>query len=250
MSPTMIEQQWMDRLVDGELNESERLELLSRLELEPGAWKRCAVTFLEAQMWQSSFRAARANRDDRTLMPSATSPSGVHHRFVPPVVYAAIAASLLTAFTLGWSLGGRQASSAFTTEMAGNATGGGKSLAPDGQWESQGAVNRPNESERSGLPEGSASASDSALAKGASSAGRPVNLVGPETSQAKLGNDGKAEKEVARAGLALPVVRAWERRGFHIEKEPQVVSMTTKDGRKVAVPVDAVRLRFIGDRIY
>ena len=48
----------------------------------------------------------------------------------------------------------------------------------------------------------------------------------------------------------MPVAREWERRGYQIEKEPQVVSMTTKDGRKVAVPVDAVRVRFIGDRIY
>jgi hypothetical protein len=243
MSPNRIEQQWMDRLVDGELNESERLELLSRLDLEPGAWKRCAVTFLEAQMWQSSFRFASNKGNERSLMPGrAHAP----RKLVPPVLYAAVAASLLTAFTLGWSLGGRQGASAFSNHMASNTGPATNALVPDSPSGNQASGIRPNESEGPGFAEKTASEKDLVLAKGASSAdGSPT-----QAGRAKEGTGGKSGKEVAKSGLALPVVRAWERRGYQIEKEPQFVSVTTKDGRKLAVPVDAVRLRFIGDRIY
>jgi hypothetical protein len=37
------EDRLLDRLVDGELGEVERRELLLRLESEPGGWRRCAL---------------------------------------------------------------------------------------------------------------------------------------------------------------------------------------------------------------
>jgi len=47
----------LDRLVDGELNESERRTLLLRLEHSPDGWRRCALAFLEAQSWRLEARA-------------------------------------------------------------------------------------------------------------------------------------------------------------------------------------------------
>ena len=44
-----------DRLVDGELGEVERRELLVRLESEPGGWRRCALKFLESQCWKEAI---------------------------------------------------------------------------------------------------------------------------------------------------------------------------------------------------
>ena len=46
-----------DRLVDGELSEAERRELLAGLDSEPGGWRRCALAFLEAQCWKQEFGA-------------------------------------------------------------------------------------------------------------------------------------------------------------------------------------------------
>jgi hypothetical protein len=46
------------------------------------------------------------------------------------------------------------------------------------------------------------------------------------------------------------VVRAWESRGYHVERGARLVSMELPDGRRLAVPVDEVRLRFVGDRTY
>jgi hypothetical protein len=47
----------IDRLVDGELDESTRRELLRRLDSLPDGWRRCALAFLEAQEFAQAARA-------------------------------------------------------------------------------------------------------------------------------------------------------------------------------------------------
>jgi hypothetical protein len=47
----------LDRLVDGELGESEYRTILEALDKEPRAWKRCALAFLEAQALRREFQA-------------------------------------------------------------------------------------------------------------------------------------------------------------------------------------------------
>jgi len=53
--------QLLDLLVDSELDESRRREVIRALETEPGGWKRCALAFLEAQKKdeQTAVRAGR-----------------------------------------------------------------------------------------------------------------------------------------------------------------------------------------------
>ena len=41
----------LDRLVDGELAETERRKLLLSLDHQPSGWRQCALAFLEAQSW-------------------------------------------------------------------------------------------------------------------------------------------------------------------------------------------------------
>ncbi len=45
-----------DRLVDGELSDTERRQLLASLDDEPGGWRCCALAFLEAQTWRQTMR--------------------------------------------------------------------------------------------------------------------------------------------------------------------------------------------------
>jgi len=47
----------LDLLVDGELSELQRRELLEALDQEPGGWRRCALAFLEAQCWKQELPA-------------------------------------------------------------------------------------------------------------------------------------------------------------------------------------------------
>lgn len=46
----------LDRLVDGELDEREYRAIVKALDEEPGAWKRCALAFLEAQALRREFQ--------------------------------------------------------------------------------------------------------------------------------------------------------------------------------------------------
>jgi hypothetical protein len=49
------EEDRFDRLVDGELSETDRRSLLSSLDARPDGWRRCALAFLEAQTFRESF---------------------------------------------------------------------------------------------------------------------------------------------------------------------------------------------------
>jgi hypothetical protein len=94
----------LDRLVDGELSQADRRTLLAALDDEPGAWRRCALAFLEAQSfrWQLNQiateplvaqTASQAKRDFGALG------RGKRSSFWGACL--AIAGSLLVAFGLG-----------------------------------------------------------------------------------------------------------------------------------------------------
>jgi hypothetical protein len=129
--------QILDRLVDGELGESERREVLQTLERQPDGWRQCALAFLEAQSWgdalthfvrhpeeSSASRAGmaegetslsvaatalrlesdRSERDDGGNVPAgrvaqdSPRPSGRNSRWLS---FLALAGSFLVTFSLG-----------------------------------------------------------------------------------------------------------------------------------------------------
>ena len=55
-----IEQKEIDRLVDGELSETERRELLLRFDARGDSWRRLALAFIEIQVWGLEFKAMRS----------------------------------------------------------------------------------------------------------------------------------------------------------------------------------------------
>src|SRR5690242_10805193 len=55
--PVLPDQRVFELLVDGELDEVRRRELLSRLDNMPDGWKSCALAFLEAQALRAVLRA-------------------------------------------------------------------------------------------------------------------------------------------------------------------------------------------------
>jgi hypothetical protein len=90
-----------DRLVDGELNEVERRQLLASLEERPDGWRRCALAFLEAQSWRGDLA--------QLVRPMSPPPEGElsphlparRNLFSQSAAWLAIAASLVIAFTFG-----------------------------------------------------------------------------------------------------------------------------------------------------
>ena len=100
----------IDLLVDGELSEDERRELLLRLEREPDAWRTCALALLEAETlreslggWADSETTAPQAAEDRAenvVVKSTLSDTPTWLKRARPVVLA-VTASLLVGFLVG-----------------------------------------------------------------------------------------------------------------------------------------------------
>src|SRR5579872_984072 len=89
----------LELLVDGELDEARRRELLSRLDGVAGGWKQCALAFLEAQALRAALRASRPEAPPRPVL--ARAGRSVAARAVK---LASAAALLIAAFCAGWLL--------------------------------------------------------------------------------------------------------------------------------------------------
>jgi hypothetical protein len=57
----------------------------------------------------------------------------------------------------------------------------------------------------------------------------------------------RSDERVAALG---PILREWERRGYQAQTQKRRVSMQLKDGRKLDVSVQEVRLQYVGGRTY
>ncbi len=93
-----------DRLVDGELSAAERRALLETLDTTPDGWRRCAIAFLEAQTWGGDFRELVRKPDGSQPASNTPAMRQVAKRRRPmrkAMGWAAMAASLLVAFSLG-----------------------------------------------------------------------------------------------------------------------------------------------------
>ena len=62
-----ISQETLDLLVDGELGENDRRELLLRMDRAVDGWRKCALTFIEAQLFRQSFRSHEKTRYETAL---------------------------------------------------------------------------------------------------------------------------------------------------------------------------------------
>ena len=101
-------QRLLDLLVDGELSDAERCELLAWCEREPDGWRRCALAFLEAQDWSSVLgalagtsqqgQAATTTQATSTRVLAGSKPFWNVRQWGTML---AMAASFVLAFTLG-----------------------------------------------------------------------------------------------------------------------------------------------------
>jgi hypothetical protein len=200
--------------------ESERRQLLLRLDSEPEGWRRCALAFLEAQTWRDVLRpvaptneAARGtlSRGPRGACFSKTQPSELDHRRIKPqptfstIRLAAVAAGLLAAFATGWGLHNGVVKHVAETSRDGRKT---FVTAPDSQASEQARFD--------------------------------VAAVKPEPP------------EPPKPGVPLldPLIKKWEQKGFRAERQERLVSMEFRDGRRVKVPIQELRVEYIGGRTY
>jgi len=96
-------QQWLERLVDGELADDAQRQLLLTLEGQPDGWRRCALAFVEAQALRRDLRGVASERS-ASINParSSTSDKAPAGRFkLQRFQWMAMAASLIAAFVVG-----------------------------------------------------------------------------------------------------------------------------------------------------
>lgn len=192
----------IELLVDDALDGPARRALLERLDAEPGAWRRCALAFLEEQAW-------RAGLVSRAIEAGDGSPAKPRRAKRAPVALVGVAAGLLGAFALGWS-------------VRGGATAGGRAL-----------VAAP------------AAAPD--LPQHRQDLGPPV-----VAEQERPADTATAVTEARHETLLSPeTVQELRKRGYEVQ-QPQrgVMALELANGRRVAVPVDEVRLHYIGNRTF
>jgi hypothetical protein len=222
----------LDQLVDGELAEEDRSTLLKALDDEPGAWRRCALAFLEAQTWRGDFRKAMqppqvtpsqaASRQESAAVKPTPAVSPAHSWKIFDWALA-LAASVFVAFGAGlW------AHSAWTP--AGTSPGRSQMLTanPVGP----------------GVP---------TTTVDAASPWRMMNMKtrDPQTNEATDLHVPVVESEnvnrewLSRQPSAIPpeVRQSLERDGHRILQQQRLVPLQLKDGRRVLVPVEQVEVQ-------
>jgi hypothetical protein len=93
----------LDLLVDGELRDVDRRDLLLRFEREPDGWRRCALAFLEVQTWREALSplAAPAQKKQEPISPPGRV--GRNRVRLPSLRLTGLAAAFLLVFALGWA---------------------------------------------------------------------------------------------------------------------------------------------------
>jgi hypothetical protein len=94
----------LDRLVDGELSDSQRRQLLQSFDKRPDGWRQCALAFLEAQSWREEMEEVLRGRRTQTQAsksPASSFSPGQNSGWATGARWLALAASLVLAFGLG-----------------------------------------------------------------------------------------------------------------------------------------------------
>jgi hypothetical protein len=241
--PAPLDDRLLDALVEDELDEPERRALLERLEAEPQGWKRCALAFLEAQCWRASAQAWAGDSRAEILVPAPGSrlaslaPAGRAHQGQGSSLLLrrlALAAGLLAAFGLGLAA-------------------------------QRGLEGWSNETHLAAQPSGSPPALQNiALAQGTQSV-RPTVAEASLPMVVEIGQAGEGVFQVPvlaspgpggqwPEGSSQPLpeylLRQWSQQGYQVEQQTKLVSMPLPDGQRVGIPVEDVKLHFVGRPTY
>ncbi len=227
------EQRVLDRLVDGELGTDERRALLAALDDEPGAWRRCALTFLEAQSWrwQLSRMAAEplvvhAKADAARLAPAKNS------RLLWGLGFA-IAASLLVAFGLGTQF----SSTSMLPEVA-------LTVPEVASVKANPSLESPLAAEST---EAYADVDDNEPVWETLTLAQSDGSNADDKIQLRVvsGIDDDAESILnSRSEAPLRLLRQLEQAGWTVERQQRLVPVELSDGRRVIVPVEEVDVRY------
>ena len=234
-----------DLLVDDELSDQQRRELLSGLDDEPGGWRRCALAFIEAQSWGKDLRSVlykSVGREGNTRAVAASSAPVPIRRasvFRRLPTWLAMAASFFLALVSVWWLRDAWRS-------------GPAALRPPVDNIAESRVTERSDGEPH-PPQGF----ESKLPEAASGAWKMVTLTGPEGPEGPTGSvrlpaierDSLDEAWLSRfpAAMSDDVLQALERAGHRVRRHRELVPFEMQDGRRLVVPVDQVEVHYVGN---
>jgi hypothetical protein len=229
-----------DRLADGEMSEEERRQLLLGLDQEPDGWRRCAMSFLEAQCWKKELGELRHS------MPAAAAehaPPAQNIRrkaapFGPLGTILAMAASFFLVLGIGawWQHSSRHSSgtSAPFDLLAGKTGPQPATITSEPQTSLAQAASQPG-------------ATPWQLVRltpaGSTDADQVIQL--PAIQRDRLD-----EQWLKSLPSAIPeqVLQALQRSGYQVQTHESLMPLPLKDGRRLVLPVDQVELKYVGNK--
>ena len=218
------DQQLVELLADGELDEGRRRELLSRLDGMREGWKRCALAFLEAQTLRAALRArtqASRGTPQPALAPSRTSVAA------RVATWTGVAALAIVAFCSGWLLRPSE-------KVA--VVGAGPSI----EREADESIPPVAPGDRNGPRTSNLHLAGIVTLK-VDDHGTPREIEVPVLA----GSDDELRRLLEQPpAVEASVVQALERRGHKVAAHRQLVAVDLKDGRKLVFPIDQVDVRF------
>jgi len=234
----MIDDAQLDMLVDGELSDAQRRELLSRLDKEPDEWRALCAGFLEAQSWREGMRVVAS---ESTAEAAAVAPRSRPTRRRLQMILAM--AACLLALGLGIAI----------DDLAGRPT---PSVAPIPATAQVANVSSPEEAtdmERLVVPS-SEPVPDATVPYGYVSipaedpvSGKTEAIRMPVVPQEYLGEGWPYQLP---AVLPDRVVQRLRQRGHDVVQQRRLVPFQTADGSRVVFPVDEVELVPVANRGY
>lgn len=264
-----ISQDIIDRLVDGELDEATRRAVLLRLEHDAILCRRIALAFLENQTWRDVFSNEVATSGTQTPRANLSSPaSGIalgvqsnlddftqkqttlgdgpdtanqsspgkpyrHSRLLKAAWIFAVAASFVVTFLGSWYV-----QSVWFRAPANKPTIGALSQKSDN-------VSVPDGSHDIGSQEESSSSEPRLELV---SVPLPIDEAGTwATLEVPFISSSAAEvAEMMPAGIPAEILESLSAQGHIVEQQRRFVPVSLPDGRQSIVPIDQVKIQFVG----
>jgi hypothetical protein len=226
-----IDSETLDRLVDGELSPAEYRRVLQALEQQPGAWRKCAEAFLQAQAWQLDMQEVRAAAEvkpvvsPKTEVPPRASLTGEWLRML-----LVAAASFLLAF-----FGARSYWQAQEHPL--------RPAQPTIAQPANGQQQLPKQVTPQNLAQDTQRSGNQPLGK----VQLVVNRPGGDDSQlvdVPVYDDAAATEVLRNSRPALPedLIHELEAKGHQVVHQRQLVPVPVSDGQQMIVPVEGYRI--------
>ncbi len=215
----------LDRLVTGELAESDRRSILAWLDEDAGRWRMCALAFLETQMWERAVGLGQEESLSTAEIQPSPSPSlpRTARRDRSQISILALTVVVAVAFT------------------------GGLLFA---QWLPSGASRRLlTIAEQPVLPNDGARRADRPSDQpliATVSVRTNLDPSLPLTLQMPVAPQSVGSTATATSPLSDYERKQWEKLGFEVVEELRYLPARLPDGRDVVVPVNKVQVKFKG----